>query len=493
MYSFKKLFQFLFVVVATVAVGQSGLTVLAPTFPDQTHIRYLIETPVRNPYDLTRLSRWLVQKNFDVAGMDWRNGRVEVITSSAGVQYLNSQGLKGQEIHETGPDGQPLLAPDSKYLNPQTAVQKMQAINQAFPQLTHLEQIGTSLQGRPIMALLISETPNPADPKYLEKPSIIFDAEHHAREIMTPEIVMDVAEVMLKSFRTSREAASILHNWNIWLVPMVNPDGSNIVFTKDSMWRKNARGSASSVFGVDINRNYTYRWAGCNGSSSNSGAQDYHGASAGSEPETQALMKFAQKVLPTASLSYHSYSEFVLYPYGCQNTFTSEKVMVADIANQMASRLPSDSKKGNYTPGTPWQLLYDVDGDSMDFMYASFGALSYTFEINQDFQPPYTMRDPTVMKHRNAWQYFLARIDQNLLTVNVVDGKSGQPGLALINIDTISHPNGELPFRTNATGHYFKVLDPGHYTIAAKLQDGRTGQVGVDMKGQPQKVVLTIQ
>ena len=70
---------------------------------------------------------------------------------------------------------------------------------------------------------------------------------------------------------------------------------------------------------------------------------------------------------------------------------------------------------------------------------------------------------------------------------------TGQPGLALINIDTISHPNGELPFRTNATGHYFKVLDPGHYTIAAKLQDGRTGQVVVDMKGQPQKVVLTIQ
>lgn len=487
----KRLFQFLFIAVATIAVGQSALTVPAPQFPDANHTRYFIQTTVQNPYQLTQLSQWLRRNNFDVAGMDWRNGRVEVITNEQGIQFLESKGLTGYAVIPANTLGME-SGPDPKYLNPQSTVQKLQGYAQAYPNLTRLVEIGKSLQGRPIMALLISETPNSNDPKNLDKPSIIFDAEHHAREVMTPEIVMDVADTMLKSFRTSATVKSILDTWNIWLVPMVNPDGSNIVFTTDNMWRKNARGNATSVYGVDINRNYTYRWANCNGSSTSTSADDYHGTAAGSEPETQALMKFAESVQPTASLSYHSYSEFVLYSYGCHGSLPSEKAMVEKIGSELAQRLPSDSGKGNYTPGTPWQLLYDVDGDSMDWMYATFGALSYTFEINQDFQPPYSQRDPTVAKHRNAWGYFLTRINQNLLSVEVVDGKSKNPSPALIAIDTVPRNQGELPFRTNEGGRYFKVLDPGHYVISAKLQDGRVGQTAVDMNGQPQKLVLTV-
>lgn len=487
----KRVFQFLFIVVTTIAVGQSALTVPAPQFPDANHIRFFIQTTVKNPYQLTQLSQWLKRNNFDVAGMDWRDGRIEVITNEQGVEFLKSNGLQGYAVIPGGTLGVQ-SGPDPKYLNPQTTVQKLQAYASAYPGLTRLVEIGKTLQGRSIMALLISETPNANDPKNLDKPTIIFDAEHHAREIMTPEIVTDVAETMLKSFNTSPTVHTILDTWNIWIVPMVNPDGSNIVFTKDNMWRKNARGNANSVFGVDINRNYTYRWANCGGSSSNTSADDYHGASAGSEPETQAFMKFAESVQPTASLSYHSYSEFVLYSYGCQGAFPSEKDMIIKIGGELASRLPSDSGKGNYTPGTPWQLLYDVDGDSMDWMYATFGALSYTFEINQDFQPPYSQRDPTVAKHRNAWGYFLTRINQNLLSVEVVDGKSKAPAPALIAIDTVPRNQGELPFRTNSGGRYFKVLDPGHYVISAKLQDGRVGNLTVDMNGQPQKLVLTV-
>jgi len=475
-------------VMATVVLGQSALTTNAPTFLSQGHIRYIIQTDVNNPAQLTKLSRWLMHNNFDVAGMRWHRGQIEVITSQAGVDFLTKAGLKGSELLTDD-----ATRVDNKYLNPSTLEAKLKAINQAYPALTRLEQIGSSLQGRPIYALLISTTPNANDPKALTKPTLIIDGQHHAREVMTSEVVADVADVLLKSSERLVKVQQLISRWNVWLVPMINVDGTNIVFSQDNMWRKNAHGDQRNVYGVDINRNYPYRWNGCNGSSSSHGAQDYHGDSAASEPETQAMVNLGNKIRPTASLSYHSYSEFVLYPLGCNGEYAADKDLVVKIAGELASKLPSDDGRGNYTQGTPWELLYDVDGSSMDYFYASFGTLAYTFEINQEFQPSYSKRDPTLQKERVGWQYFMTRIDQNLLHVTVVDAKTKAPAEALIGVNTIAPNKGELPFKTNEAGHYFKVLDPGHYVIGAKLADGRAGQVEIQMNGQPQDATITVQ
>lgn len=456
-------------------------------------IRYKIKTDIRSPYELSELSSWLSERDFDVAGTNWVEGEVEVITDQSGIDYLNSEGYIGVRALDRFPsfpgfgDG-----PDARYLNPKTLEAKLRALAAAYPTLSRLEQIGTTLQGRPVFALVVSTTPNPNDKANLDKAAAIFDGQHHAREVMTPEVVVDVAESLLQGYSTRPEVATLLQSWNIWLVPSVNPDGTNIVFTDDNMWRKNARGSSRSPHGVDINRNYDYKWNGCRGSSASTWAQDYRGTSAASEPETQALMGLAKRVRPAAYLSYHSYSELVLYPYGCTNSVTPENAMFEKLAKEMASRLPRDDNRGNYTPGLPWAILYGVDGDSMAYMYAAFGAISFTLEINEDFQPNYSLRDPTVRKHRNAWGYFLNFVNQNLLKVTVVDGRSGNPTTATIDVDALAHTQGELPFQTNEGGRFLKVLGAGHYVVSAKLSDGRTGQVAVDMAGQQQSVTLTV-
>ena len=84
----------------------------------------------------------------------------------------------------------------------------------------------------------------------------------------------------------------------------------------------------------------------------------------------------------------------------------------------MADMLPSDSGHGKYTPGTPWKILYAVDGDSMDYIFATYGAAAFTFEVNQEFQPSYDLREPTLKKHRVAWAYFLDQMQQRLLSVS---------------------------------------------------------------------------
>ena len=456
---------------------------------DGKEIRYTIKVSAKSAFEMANYTKWLERKGFDVAGYSWRKGEIEVITDSAGVETLKQNQFQGFTKMTEDAD---TLAIDTRYLNPAKVEQKLKALAAKYPQFTRLEQVGTSIQGRAIWALLVSTTPNADDPAYAAKPSIIFDGMHHAREIMTSEVVMDVAENTLDMLSKNSDLAPMLNHWNVWVLPMLNVDGNNLVWTQSTMWRKNAHAEGGNTFGVDINRNYPFNWNRCGGASDSKGNDAYRGTAGASEPETQAMMKLAKEVMPTASLSYHSYSELVLYPYGCNGVVTGDNALISGIANELAALLPSDSGGGNYDPGTPWQLLYDVDGDSMSYMYGEFGALALTFEINQTFQPSYDVKAPTVAKHRKAWGYFLNRLDTNMFTLKVIDARTNAATTATIGISNIQLAQGEKPYRTNASGYYFKVLNPGTYTISVQLPDGRAQNIEVKMDGhaQTQTVIM---
>ena len=476
----------LFALAALISVSLFVQATVAPKLLGRNTQRFILQTETRNPRELAALSQTLVKQGFDVAGLNAQAGQIEVLTTQLGSMALRIRGYQGaMQAREEN------ATVDPRYLNPERVEAKLKSLNAAYPDLTRLEKVGTSLQGRPIYAMLISNTPKADDSRAMTKPSIIFDGVHHAREVMTAEVVMDVAEYLLANSKTG-QARDIVESWQVWVLPMLNVDGSNIVFTQDNWWRKNAHGNGSEIYGVDINRNYSYNWNVCNGSSGTNSAQDYRGDSAGSEPETKALMNLAAMVRPTASLSYHSYSELVLYSYGCNGKHAQEQKMVEGIGKELANILPSDSGRGYYEPGTPWELLYDVDGDSMDHIYGMFGSLSYTFEINQSFQPNYSVREPTLAKHRKAWGYFFERMNKNLLTVVTTDASRKAMPAELV-VDESAESKGTRFFQSNAAGYYFKVLDAGRYTLHVKNAKGTVQNIDVVMNGSPQTVEVKIQ
>lgn len=474
------------VLLFAMAFASMANTAHTPLVSDEAMHRYVLSFPTRKPSEARHLAYWLSQRGFDIAGMNWERQEIEIITTDRGVKYLESKNLRGRivETRNASFGDKAASAIDERYLNPEKLGEKLKALHAAFPQVTRLEAIGKSLQGRPIWGLLISTTPDADDAAAREKPTILLDGMHHARELMTSEIVFDIAEQLLAKLKLgSKGATQFVDHWNVWVVPMLNVDGNNIVWTRDNWWRKNARATGNQVHGVDLNRNYSYRWAGCEGSSANKSSEQYRGESAASEPETAALTRLADMERPAASLSYHSYSELVLYPLGCGGERSGEHAMIERIGQELASKLPRDQGGGHYQAGTPWQLLYPVDGDSMDYMFAAFGTFAYTFEVNQSFQPPYTLREPTLRKQRVAWSYFFDFIDQNLLAIKVIDAKTNRPAVAELAIRGIEHTKGEKPFRTNDSGNFFKVLDKGSYVIAARLADGRSQEIAVEMKG----------
>jgi len=204
-----------------------------------------------------------------------------------------------------------------------------------------------------------------------------------------------------------------MNKYNIWVVPMVNPDGNNRVWSSSSMWRKNTRGG----YGVDINRNYSEDWGTCNGSSGSQSSEIYRGPSPGSEPETEALMDLAARIQPKFNISYHSFSEIVIYPFGCRpKTIPSpDRDLYERVGRELAAVLVRDSGSGSYQAGTAYELLYNVDGGSLDWMYAKHNIMSYVVEVNssaQGFQPSYnTWRDISVQRQRKGWQYILDQMD----------------------------------------------------------------------------------
>ncbi len=351
--------------------------------------------------DISELHQ-IVDKGYDVAGVNHEGKTITIVMRGSGLR--NAAGMNVKAVRN-------VMVPDAKYKKPADIEQSLKNAERDYPNLAYVESIGKSIEGRDIWAINLSaKFVNSGSPK----PAILFDAMHHAREVMTPEIALDIVDYLTKEYATNSKVQEWLNNYQVWVVPMVNPDGNQKMWDEDSMWRKNNRDG----HGVDINRNYPYDFDTCNGSSGSKSSQTYRGESAGSEPETQALMSLAKKVKPKFNVSYHSFSEIVIYPFGCnpKTIPDKDKDKYIGTGKELAKKLKRDSGSGTYRPGTSYELLYNVDGGSVDWMYVEEKIMSYVIEVNsssQGFQPSYDRwRDKTVAGQRPGWQFLLGEMSK---------------------------------------------------------------------------------
>lgn len=100
-------------------------------------------------------------------------------------------------------------------------------------------------------------------------------------------------------------------------MPVLNPDGYEFTHRSDRLWRKNRSNGSNRCPGVDLNRNYGFHW-GEKGTSQRPCSEIYAGPKAFSEPETLAQMRFFEKTKENfkAFLTFHSYGQYILYPWG---------------------------------------------------------------------------------------------------------------------------------------------------------------------------------
>jgi carboxypeptidase T len=397
-------------------------------------------------FDLTdSMKKYLKKNEFDITGVNYNTMEIEALLSPEELELIESQKTN---IKFSFPQTLS-AAPDQRYKSPEEIEDFVAGVHAQYPDITEVKSIGKTLEGRDILAIKISDKAK-LDEK---EPVFLVNAMHHAREVMTPEITTDMVQYLVSNYGNDADVTRWVDNTEIWVVPMFNLDGNNKMWTENPMWRKNTRGG----FGVDINRNYPTGWNSCNGSSDRQSAQDYRGTAPASEPETQAMMNLVSAIKPVFNISYHSYSEIVIYPFGCRPKRTPAEEAVEFIGAEIG-------KKINYKPGTAWELLYNADGGDIDWMYTEHQVIPYVIEVNSTwdgFHPDYAkMRDKTVLRNRPGWMLLLEKLQGPSLQGVVNDGD-----FSTIRISKAGEMKVAQSYKINPDGSYYVILKPGSYDV----------------------------
>jgi len=202
------------------------------------------------------------------------------------------------------------------YHSAETLEQDLRQLAESQPEIAELREIGRSLEDRPIWALRIGE-------RRASEHKLLFMGCHHAREWVSVEVPYLLAEHLVNN-ADQPPVRQWLQRGEIWVAPMVNPDGHEFSRNQDRLWRKNRRTNFDGSIGVDPNRNYGYMWGTLNISTSSHVPSDptYVGPRAFSEPETQAVRNLVASELFRGVITYHSFSQLILYPWG----YTSQPI-----------------------------------------------------------------------------------------------------------------------------------------------------------------------
>ncbi|MEY5132184.1 MAG: hypothetical protein RLZZ198_188 [Bacteroidota bacterium] len=216
-------------------------------------------------------------------------------------------------------------------------------------------------QNRPLYYVRISDNPTVDE----GEPKVLYTAIHHAREPMALMETIFYMWYLLENYGTNDEVTYLVNNLQLYFVPCINPDGYVYNETTNpnggGMWRKNRRNNGGGVYGVDLNRNYSYGW-GTTGTSNNTNNDTYCGPSAFSEPETQAMRWLVQNNHFITAFNAHTYAEDILFPIG---TTTAE---FAPHHNWFQDEGNHQVQYNGYT-AMKSSALYPASGDSDDYMY----------------------------------------------------------------------------------------------------------------------------
>lgn len=359
---------------------------------------------------------------------------------------------------------------DESFKDPAMVEALLRAYAARFPAITRLVEIGRSHQGRPLLALKISDHPEQDE----DEDAVLFNGAHHGSELMTIEYTLDAIQTLTEQYAHDPGVRRWVDNLEIHVVPLVNPDGNHYyMHSSRTAGRKNGRdtdadGELDWWDGVDLNRNYPFRWGSLGelGSRGWYAEHNYRGTAPASEPETAAMMRLAATQRFAASISFHTYSTAILSPYTIDGVDNPQGDEAWSIATALAAAAPAQPN------GRPYRVrrkLYPVDGTDQDWHRHTHGTLAYLLEGSHHNPRDPAVRLAAVTATRPVWQALLDRVLAGPTLVGHVRDELGRPLEAAIYLDDLSLQTGERWTSRPRDGRFFRALArPGEYTIRAE-------------------------
>jgi len=393
----------------------------------------------------------------------WRNGEMEILVGirhKADLQYLHRQGwsydppagIPGQarvylidsemtELKKSGMD-YTISIPDLKahyqgfwealvppgYYTYEEVVAIADSLAAAFPDICQKTVIGTSVQGRQMPLLKISNnvTVNEAEP------AVFFEGGIHGDEVGTVENLVRFARDLCKGYGNNTLITNLINSREIYLLLMVNPDGRVL------MTRYNANS-------VDLNRDGGYMWNA-----------EGNSTAAWSQVETKALRNFLSENPIVVSTDYHSGIEFISYPWSYRPDAAPDQSNIHSLALVYAN----NSGYSGLPVSAGYSGMYPINGSTKDFNYGMWGSIAWSIEISQNKQPPASQIYSFYMKNKPAMLALIEKAGNGIWGI-ITDSVTGNPVAARIRI------NGTVPFYNDpAVGNYHKYVSAGNYTLS---------------------------
>lgn len=363
--------------------------------------------------------------------------------------------LPDQGLPQEGAEYSPGSGPDvpSAYHTYETMTTELQQIAAAHPSIARLYAIGTSVQGRTLWMMKISDNPDAEE----DEPSVRYIAAMHGDEVVGKEMCIDLIHLLTESYGTDPRITSLVDDLEIWILPSMNPDGTAL------MQRYNANG-------IDLNRNFPDQWT------------NPVDSPAGRAAETQAVMNWGYGHTVDLSANYHGGSVVANYPYDGSSNGSSVYTLAPDDAVWVSlARTYSDDNPGMRTSnsdpsftngicnGADW---YNINGGMQDWNYVWRGDKEITLEISAIKWPSANTLPGFWNDNKESMLSYLERAREGVRGI-VRSRTTGLPLAATVRVvgnprDTFTDPDA---------GDFHRMLLPGTYTLEVSSPGYDTARV----------------
>jgi hypothetical protein len=384
-----------------------------------------------------------LQDRFHLSIIDAQNYYVDAYVDAQMIKTLTNAGYKVIILVD---DYQKEPAELLPLINTYTQVcSTMYAININYPSITKLETLGYSAGNRLILGMKVTDNPLIEEPE----PEIRLVGTHHGDEKISTEITLSFLKYLVENYANSQQVATLVDNREIWVIPILNPDGhvANI---------------RSNGAGVDINRDYGYMWSG-EGSST----------APWSQPEPRAIQKHSQNNNISIEYEYHSTASYVNYVWDHMPIDPPDSNYVIQISQEYA-----DS-----TYGSPTTRLYKING--YDWYYVRGSAQEAAFGIWGNIGTTIETQNPTTqakvdsicIANRRALMSMITRTGWGISGM-VRDSITSQPLFAMIKF---TNPKRWIVYTDKQVGDFHKMVSAGTYTFRVEAQGYQPKTFTVDV------------
>jgi len=315
------------------------------------------------------------------------------------------------------------------YRDPTAMEQTLRALALEYPDITRVVQVGTSWQERPITGLVVTDQPLTRE---LDEPSLRLLGTHHGDEWSSMEVTLALAEHLTSHYDTDEDVQQLIDQHELWIVPVVNPDGA------EAFTRNNSRD-------VDLNRNYGYLWE----------PGPYAGEAPFSEVEAAAIRALSMLRSFGHSVSLHSGATNLGWVWNHQTEPAADEAWMEELATSYL--LATDQPDFWVTNGADWYISH---GDTNDWSYGIRGGHDYTLEVSLQKTPPAEQIPTFVGYHVGPTVGFLTEASRAGIRGRVRDEDGAGIEASILPLES-PWPTWTDP----ETGAFARPLLPGDYTL----------------------------